>query len=87
MAYEICAKNWGITTSNLSAMKIHPPSIPAHDRLFLCPVPLPKPSQISHSSSRQQGNMIELMARVVLGQEISLAEVLFTGKTRTKQIA
>jgi hypothetical protein len=39
------------------------------------------------SSSRQQVNSIELTARVVLGQGMSFAEVLFTGKTGTKQIA
>jgi hypothetical protein len=30
---------------------------------------------------------IELTFRLVLGQEILLAEVFFTGKTKTKQIA
>ena len=38
------------------------------------------------SSNIQQGNSIELTARLILGQGISLAEVLFAGKIGTKQI-
>jgi hypothetical protein len=42
---------------------------------------------ISHLSSSQEVNTIELNARLVLGQGLSLADMLFSNVTKTKQIA
>ena len=43
-------------------------------------------ARTSPSSNVDWQNSVELTARFVLGRGISLAEVLFAGKTRTKQI-
>ena len=52
-----------------------------------CLIELREPQAVSRSLNVDWQNSVELTVRLVLGQGISLAEVLFSGKSKTNQIA